>query len=1039
MNNSSSTFSHRKRNQSHSYGAVDYQNIDPNSAYFQNLQDIVKNKQTLNVPKQAEIKSRRQLTQGNHSSLQNKKSSIANYDSQKLQSQNCSLTYDTSKQGRGAVNRQNSNRLKNMNNSFVNDQVNRHPSNNNVASTLYTSLNYDQNDVYIDSHNSPKFIKNTQHLQIRPRVSQGISIVQRGFENKTSLTSSHDKVKNSFEIQNEGKLSQFKVSRGSGYQSRTQKNQQTDLSLNQTMTQANMASQSKSLSKRIKGIINEKIDEYQNTKHGQKMQDFKLRRAKTNQFQRGYQSTLQTNQSDHQTRAVTTDPNEPTQITMNSIFQPYPDMSLNNIKAQLQFKNKHKKSISDFTRLENNNDLHKSLNDLSSDVFAQKQRLLLSPDKRKEQQMLRILQVDNGIDSTDLILNTNMEIKKAYQCLDRLVKNNDQKLVLQNSEYSVKGQLNKQRSKKDFKQSSAQGQQQAIQSAIFDPDNFQLQGKTRKQLHMDLQKKIALFLNDYGKRQEFFNYLQEIKHKLQGQLENPDDINKHLNKNLELAQVWLQYQQERRNMLSQYNTYKKERAEERRKSAERQQREYKLQQANRWVIFRENQEKFKIQQAKLNIEMQRKIKWITKLAGHQIIRKIYEKYNDRKTEYIIRQRQNWVARMVQRNMKKLLKKMAPTRQLRVVNTIRQQGQIEMLIHYPRTFCLTVQGKFDGVLEEAKNKMLLFMRQFTKKSSIKFTFIQYCEKLISIQNRFLQVINLNKARIVLLKRYYEEVHQKVLMDVIKKKKDKVKLTKLQNINPEIRDAVLNRYYNKCRIKHASAFFNWRKKRQLVRVKRSIETIINLRRRDQYIDEAQKHKLLQFGVEGLVQIEEKKLKYENLPPIEELSEIEQREIIQTNYNMNYLSDSKSSQAQGAGGGQQPVSSARNKNGSGKNLIQQNLQKAVNTKSQFQQAQKQKSLQKQKTTQKSKMNLDQQNGENNNTFLTGLFGGDQEQRPKRTKDEEEFYRKLFREVRDPNIEIDESFWNPPQLRYWPSIKVMKHLINIACTTKTTLDLVF
>ena len=54
-------------------------------------------------------------------------------------------------------------------------------------------------------------------------------------------------------------------------------------------------------------------------------------------------------------------------------------------------------------------------------------------------------------------------------------------------------------------------------------------------------------------------------------------------------------------MLSQYNSYKQERAEERRKSAERLQREYKMQQANRWTVYRENMQRLKEFKAKMNI------------------------------------------------------------------------------------------------------------------------------------------------------------------------------------------------------------------------------------------------------------------------------------------------------------------------------------------------------------------------------------------------------------------------------------------------------
>lgn len=47
----------------------------------------------------------------------------------------------------------------------------------------------------------------------------------------------------------------------------------------------------------------------------------------------------------------------------------------------------------------------------------------------------------------------------------------------------------------------------------------------------------------------------------------------------------------------------------------------------------------------------------------------------------------------------------------------------------------------------------------------------------IQSRFIRVLQLNKARMILLKRYFDEVHQKVLLTIIKKKKDKSKLFKL----------------------------------------------------------------------------------------------------------------------------------------------------------------------------------------------------------------------------------------------------------------------
>ena len=59
---------------------------------------------------------------------------------------------------------------------------------------------------------------------------------------------------------------------------------------------------------------------------------------------------------------------------------------------------------------------------------------------------------------------------------------------------------------------------------------------------------------------------------------------------------------------------------------------------------------------------------------------------------------------------------------------------------------------------------------------------------------------------------------MVLTLAKKKKDKnSKLVKIQNITSEMKEAVLLRYFNKCKLKHAAAFFEWRRKRHLIRVK------------------------------------------------------------------------------------------------------------------------------------------------------------------------------------------------------------------------------
>lgn len=127
----------------------------------------------------------------------------------------------------------------------------------------------------------------------------------------------------------------------------------------------------------------------------------------------------------------------------------------------------------------------------------------------------------------------------------------------------------------------------------------------------------------------------------------------------------------------------------------------------------------------------------------------------------------------------------------------------------------------------------------------------------MQKRFKRVLNVNKARIRLLTKYWAETHQKMIISIVKAKKDGKKLQKLQVITPDMREAVLNRYFGKCKRKYAAAFFEWRRKRRRLIMRPSIELICKLRNKVSYIDEPTKEKLMGFGIDGLAEIEEKRL--------------------------------------------------------------------------------------------------------------------------------------------------------------------------------------
>lgn len=98
------------------------------------------------------------------------------------------------------------------------------------------------------------------------------------------------------------------------------------------------------------------------------------------------------------------------------------------------------------------------------------------------------------------------------------------------------------------------------------------------------------------------------------------------------------------------------------------------------------------------------------------------------------------------------------------------------------------------------------------------------------------MNVDKARLNLLAKYWNETKEKMLLQLIKAKKEGKKVKALQQISNEMRDAVLSRYYQKCKRKHAASYFEWRKKRRRIKIKKCVELLCYLRKKDGYIDDA-----------------------------------------------------------------------------------------------------------------------------------------------------------------------------------------------------------
>ena len=84
--------------------------------------------------------------------------------------------------------------------------------------------------------------------------------------------------------------------------------------------------------------------------------------------------------------------------------------------------------------------------------------------------------------------------------------------------------------------------------------------------------------------------------------------------------------------------------------------------------------------------------------------------------------------------------------------------------------------------------------------------------MNIKTEFIKTIDMNRVKINLLTEYFEELKKKHVIKLIKSKGNKKAANKLQGIqamSDKMRDAVIKRYFDKCKARHTEQFFQWRR--------------------------------------------------------------------------------------------------------------------------------------------------------------------------------------------------------------------------------------
>jgi len=95
-------------------------------------------------------------------------------------------------------------------------------------------------------------------------------------------------------------------------------------------------------------------------------------------------------------------------------------------------------------------------------------------------------------------------------------------------------------------------------------------------------------LHDRDKLKEFLKGMREFKRRKRQERSNDEDTSRFVVRNLELANVWDQYDQDRKKLISQYNHEKQERARLAKEARSEEERAMKIVMAKRWETYRED-------------------------------------------------------------------------------------------------------------------------------------------------------------------------------------------------------------------------------------------------------------------------------------------------------------------------------------------------------------------------------------------------------------------------------------------------------------------
>lgn len=152
--------------------------------------------------------------------------------------------------------------------------------------------------------------------------------------------------------------------------------------------------------------------------------------------------------------------------------------------------------------------------------------------------------------------------------------------------------------------------------------------------------------------------------------EHDEDPSRFVVRNLELANVWEQYDQDRKKLMSQYNHEKQERARLAKEARSEEERAMKIVKAKRWETYREDQKVLKEKQERLEMMQMHKRVWLAVLWSRKMLWDTFSKFDRQRTYTILQYKRWWAARKVRRELKNFIKRRGHNEEMRIFTQIK---------------------------------------------------------------------------------------------------------------------------------------------------------------------------------------------------------------------------------------------------------------------------------------------------------------------------------------------------------------------------------